>query len=155
MNERISAFLVQLGADPALRRRFEQATAEVMAEAGLSAAEQAEVLRRMREGTPRGRIFAASIDEPSPTEPVSDVALEGRIHAASAEEPSSMSTPQGKPEDLPVEMPADWSEKVYGDSSDDVPNDPAGEASGATPMDVSSEVYGDSADDTPHDKPDA
>ena len=113
----------------------------------------------MREGTPRGRIFAASIDEPSPTEPVSDVALEGRIHAASAEAPGSMSTPQGKPEEppveMPVEMPADWSEKVYGDSSDDVPNDPAGEASGATPMDVSSEVYGDSADDTPHDKPDA
>lgn len=160
MNEQISAFLVRLGADPALRRRFEQAAAEVMAEAGLSAAEQTEVLRRMGGETPRGRIFAASIDEPDPSEPdpdepVSDVALEGRIHAAAEDEPSPMVTPQGAPGDTPAEMPADWSEKVYGDSADDVPSDPSGEATGATPADVSGEVYGDSADDAPRGRPDA
>lgn len=136
MNERISAFLVRLGADPALRGRFEQAAAEVMGEAGLSADEQAEVLRQLREGTPRGRIFAASIDESSPVAPDAPAALdapEGRIFAPGEDVQGRIHAPEAEP--------ADWSGQPGSDSADDV--------TGETSEDLSDKVYGDSADDSP------
>jgi hypothetical protein len=137
MNERISALLVRLGADPALRARFEQAAADVMAEAGLTAEEQTELLRQMKEGTSRGRIFAASAVEPS------SESREGRIHAPEASDDAPTAESEA--------VPANWSAKVYGDSPDDVPAGSSGAATGETPDDVSDKVFGDSADDSPRD----
>jgi hypothetical protein len=132
MNERISTFLAQLGADPALRGRFQQAAAAVMAAAGLNADDQAEVLRQLREGIPRGRIFAASLEESSPEESSPEV-LEGRIFAPGEDVQDRIFAPETEP--------ADWAGDPGSDSADDV--------SGAPAEDVSEEVYGDSADDSP------
>ncbi len=133
MNERISALLARLGADPELRARFDRAAEEVMAEAGLNAEDQAELLRQMRQETTRGRIFAASTMESGGE--IDPEQLEGRIHAV-----------EDTPEAAQADMPATWPERVYGDSADDSPLEEPSDDTGAA---LSDEVYGDSPDDSP------
>jgi hypothetical protein len=91
MNERVSALLVRLGADPALRARFVEDGRAVMNEAGLTPLERAELLRYV---DAEGRIHAASIspdDVPLETGEgrifvEEEQAPEGRIHATEADE---------------------------------------------------------------------
>jgi hypothetical protein len=91
MNERISALLVRLGADPELRARFVEDGRAVMTEAGLTPLERAELLRYV---DAEGRIHAASIspdDAPLTTGEgrifvEEEQAPEGRIHAAESDE---------------------------------------------------------------------
>jgi hypothetical protein len=91
MNERISALLVRLGADPELRARFVEDGRAVMTEAGLTPLERAELLRYV---DAEGRIHAASIspdDAPLATGEgrifvEEEDAPEGRIHATEGDE---------------------------------------------------------------------
>ncbi len=151
MNERISALLVRLGQDPALRARFEHEAEAVMVEAGLDAEERAELLRQMRGGTARGRIFAASATEGSSSQLEGTEQSEGRIHAPEGR----IFSPEGRifaAEEGRIHAPEGriFAAESATDSPDDVPTDESGSATGETPEDVSGRVYGDSADDSPH-----
>jgi hypothetical protein len=114
MNERISALLVRLGADPALRARFVEDAGSVMAEAGLSPIERAELVRHVdAEGRPHaesivpseepveeaeGRIFAPEgrIHAPESAGDAPLDAPEGRIHAAESGEDEPLGAPEGR-----------------------------------------------------------
>jgi hypothetical protein len=67
MNERVAALLWQLAEDPALRARFVEDGRSVMAEAGLTVDERAELARHVDAD---GTVHTGSIipsDEPLPT----------------------------------------------------------------------------------------
>ena len=88
MNERIAALLARLGSDPALRARFKEDAGAVMAEAGLTPLERAELGRYVdAEGMPHSESISPSdepIDAPLDTSEGRSISAEdeGRIFVA-------------------------------------------------------------------------
>ncbi|HXF60371.1 MAG TPA: hypothetical protein VNK95_02065 [Caldilineaceae bacterium] len=91
MNERIAALLARLGADPALRARFKEDAGAVMAEAGLTPLERAELGRHVdAEGMPHRESITPSdapVDAPldAPEGRIFSTDAEGRIFSTDAE----------------------------------------------------------------------